>query len=130
MYLLAVAVLFHIGGFNRFVQFGAQFVQNHLEFVQVSAVVDLLAVGVHYSLSTLRPLQGTFIPIERILVYKEADSDFYGNVVSANASNRSNSFTVGLTFASFIVLGLRAGLIGVAWTAHRTVLGLALFDVA
>ncbi|HLU08360.1 MAG TPA: MFS transporter, partial [Oceanobacillus sp.] len=51
-------------------------------------------------------------------------------VVSVNASNRSNTLTVGLAFASFILLGLHSGLIGVAWPAIRTELGLALDDVA
>lgn len=41
-------------------------------------------------------------------------------VSSVSNSQRSDTLTVGLAFASFILLGLTAGLIGVAWSAIRT----------
>lgn len=47
-----------------------------------------------------------------------------------NVSHRSDTLTVGLAFASFILLGLYAGLIGVAWPSIRTEFGLQLDDVA
>ena len=51
-------------------------------------------------------------------------------VVSVTVSNRSSTQTVGLAFASFILLGMYSGLIGVAWPAIRTEFGLPLDAVA
>jgi fucose permease len=46
--------------------------------------------------------------------------------VCVNQSDHSNNLTVKLAFASFILLGMMGGLIGVAWPAIRTELGLRL----
>jgi fucose permease len=54
----------------------------------------------------------------------------YVKVIAVDLSNRSSNLPVGLAFASFILLGLYSGLIGVAWPAIRTEFGLPLDAVA